>query len=516
MHNKRYKLSESLTSLFYTGAQDNLASFLDNRDLAALSSTYKPAYVKFKSNLDTRKVLLWCIRGNVKPLVSFISQHPQQLFVKADIADECTQQFFYHISAFQLILFLGDWDLLKQITPFIQEQYLLLAHTQSLELRQGGADLVNVNFNPSSCAFSQLLQTQAHNLSLPLLQNPDGIFLFEDRLYYVNQHEQSVNMLPPIDDHGYQDLISAIHAIHPNSSCRSSDAQHQWINTHYDIKLHREGIAFKKDGQFYRDTKIGCQLLHSYRQYLHLVAQQPSSAELQQHWISNVGHAQRQLPVHLMQRLCANDKFSPLRSVESYRIQRFIRRDMYDNHSLNRYHDVYPLLELGQSFALCKGSENKASSQLRPSTETVLIDLQAFNRLFKLSLTFNLKWFECLSEALNGAANPFNPLLVTVNALQTQPRVVDLLAYLPQIIILKLTDFLQEKSGQLVVPIFQELLQKIVHEENYFIKHVWPSIRRNVHRYTEMELGRYMTLEIDDIVLTFKVKMEDLSLFFKP
>lgn len=516
MQNKRSKLSEQLTSLFYSGIQSNLASFLNHQDLAELSLTNKASHIKLKSFLEIRKILLWCIRGDIKPLIAYVSEHPEALFIKGDIEDESTQQSFYQVSAFQLILFLGDWDLLKQVTPLLQEQHLNLANLQSLQLKQGGPDLVKIDFNPMSCEFSQLLQTQEHHLSFPLLQNPDGILVFEDRLYYVNQKDQIINPLPAIEAPGYLELVSKLNQMYPNSSCRSSDLEHHWIKTHYNINLHRDGILFVKDGQSYRDIKVGCQLLHCYRQYLDLADQQQSVSDLEQYWINGVGKAQRDLPVHLMQRLCANDKFSPLRSVESYRIQRFIRRDMYDNQTLNRYHDVYPLLELGRSFALSKGTNNKALSQVHPTIETVLIDLNAFHRFFKLSSSFNCKWQESLSLALtcqDKAENPFFPLLTSVNALQTQPRVVNLAAFLPEIIILKLTDYLHKKSGQLAIPFFQALLQKIINEENYFISQVWPIIRRDVYRYTEMELGRYMTLEIDELVQGFKIKSVDLKLF---
>lgn len=516
MQNKRHKLAESLTSLLYTGVEHNLGTFLNHSELAELSLTHKAANSTLKNQLNIRKVMLWCIRGEVKPLIAFVSQHPEYLFIKGDIEDHYTEQAYYQVSTFQLILFLGDWDLLKEITPFLKGQYLSHAHLQSLELLQGGADLVKLSFDPLTCPFSQLTVLQEHDLMLPLLENPDGILFFEDRLYYANQTQQSIQPLAATEDSGYQELLSSIKQMHPNSSCRSSDSQHQWLFTHYQIRLQRQGLRFKKNGQLYQDIKPSYQLIHQYRHHLHLLTAQANSEELTQNWILGVGQAQRVLPVHLMQRLCANDKFSPLRSVESFRIQRFIRRDMYDNKTLHRYHDIYPLQALGQSFALCKGSETRAYSQSKPTADTVWIDLQAFHRLFKISASFKLKWLDCLTEALNPETkieNPFSPLLVTVNCLQTQPPVVNFSVFLPPIILLKLTDYLQNKLGELASPVFEELLEKIIAEEGYFVNHVWPAIRRGVLRYTEMELGRYSSSEIDAVIATYRVKKEDIELF---
>ncbi len=110
-----------------------------------------------------------------------------------------------------------------------------------------------------------------------------------------------------------------------NSSRRSSNTEHQLIETMLQYKLHRDGIEYEQDGIRYRDSRTSFRLINAYRTCFRLCeeveAEEESSEEEEMsdlekkahnYWCKGVGKAQGE-EMWLLQRICEEGRpFDPL------------------------------------------------------------------------------------------------------------------------------------------------------------------------------------------------------------
>ena len=151
-------------------------------------------FILFKRLIDDAAVseplLTSVVQANPVQLIEQVRVNPGLLFKKGQKTD-FAEQTFYNISAFQLMLFLCDADMLnqfKKIMPSIPKVYDDVMKKQRAEIDSGGADLVKMDRDPTTLPFEEVTRfTTSYNINgvptavtFPLLENPDGIIYYQE------------------------------------------------------------------------------------------------------------------------------------------------------------------------------------------------------------------------------------------------------------------------------------------------------------------------------------------------
>lgn len=233
---------------------------------------------------------------------------------------------YYNVSPYQLMTFLCDEkmkdDILHLVMP-MSEELQLKRQKQYSEIARGGADLVNMNQDPSKLAFENVIRYTSSfygtDMTFPLLENPDGIIFYRNALtrqdcyYYVNQKERTVSLIEPIagiedESQELKRLHNLFGEIYENSARRSSDDEHALIKKILGISLHREGIEYVQEGIKFRDTRADFNRIFATYRYC-LEYQRHRSPNMDLMWLE-VGLVQRKV-MWLLQRIC--EKNNPIR-----------------------------------------------------------------------------------------------------------------------------------------------------------------------------------------------------------
>ena len=167
-------------------------------ELSRLSRSYGTL---FQPALNAAKaahpLLLNVVQANLDELKKKVQAHPELLFKKGQITD-LSGQTFYNVSPYQLMIFLCDDDMKRQIMPLIPETFprkrdildveiptASLCKEQYAEINSGGADLVKMDRDPTQLKFGEVtrfttsypINGRPTAVTFPLLENPISAFI---------------------------------------------------------------------------------------------------------------------------------------------------------------------------------------------------------------------------------------------------------------------------------------------------------------------------------------------------
>jgi hypothetical protein len=385
-----------------------IARHLHINDIITMTRLSITTHNLFKADVFAKKAMACVVRGDVATLQLIAKNTPKALFKKGVITDP-RGRIFYDVSAYQLIHFLCDVNMKKQIMPLIPAELELERQAQIAELGQGGADLIKLARDPRVIAsegfsgFTQYKQTFPivngghQEIIFTLLENPDGIIYYQDEnkethLYYINRITQTlVELDQNLKSKEEIDALNAFKAsfdrMEQNSARRTSDLDHQLINRLFSHMLHRQGIRYQYNKVQYRDSRTPFNLINAYRTSIRLYSEAQDDIS-HQYWRTGVGQAQGE-EMWLLQRICEKDcRFYPFQAD----VDKFQRGVTFVDLSFTQERSVVLgetiVIGLGSEFALYKGRLSFARSARGDgwvSAPTAVMDLIAINRLVEES-----------------------------------------------------------------------------------------------------------------------------------
>ncbi len=354
----RSKKDQSLTlkdpnnifSVLHRELADEIISHSSIKDTSSLICASKTTQCLFspKATPDwVMRALACVVQGDPDKLASIAKHNPDALFGKSRITDPY-RRIFFKISPYQLTIFLCDADMKKKIDPYIPERLNKKRQEQYAELGVGGADLIKLSFDPLKAArenFKTIIEfktiytlsdrTQL-NVTFPLFENKDAIIYYQDKkgqvnFYYANRETKAISELnkdaySQDNKEEFDKFKDSFDDMEDNSSRRSSDKEHQLIESIFKHKLHRDGILYEQDGIRYRDSRTSFPVVNVYRKSLRLyqeaeintdqgVEHPKINAEMKkahQYWCKDVGQAQG-VVMWVLQRICEERReFYPL------------------------------------------------------------------------------------------------------------------------------------------------------------------------------------------------------------
>lgn len=392
--------------------------------MAELAASSKTMHNLFQPILDEAKLanplLKAVVEGDPEQLLKLVKKNPQYLFKKGQIKDP-SNQVFYNVSAYQMMKYLCDEDMIAKVMPFFSgkgrdENYALLHDINALQkeqdqtLHHGGADLIKLSFDPTNPPdFDRILQhTVTHNASVhspsstfSLMENPDAILYYQDdrkkaHWYYANRETRTIEPIQPQiqteDEAIFSQLTQSMGAMVFDSARRSNDAEHNIIAKTMNKRLVRNGIQYEQDGKRCCDTHHDFN--RYYNAYRECIALHSSGFPVQgdQVWREKVGSAQKEV-MWLLQRYCEENRpFIPLPDFKSSPFQRSVQINLQPDPSLeDNYEDVYRsghfIDGLASDFVICKlGHPRARVLSSEPSPFFMLVspyDLVAVHRLIE-------------------------------------------------------------------------------------------------------------------------------------
>ncbi|MDP3560895.1 MAG: hypothetical protein Q8R83_01795 [Legionellaceae bacterium] len=339
----------------------------------------------FSSALGLKELLQAILWSNVKVVLNLVQKNPDLLYEKRTttkqkhlLSDEYT---YYFVSPLQLIVFLGDWDLLDQITPFIASEQAGKSLLQLAELENSGSDLIKIDRDPTQLTFDDLTQfvLKTHSgepltelsctgtmqpIVYPLLENKDGIILFQDQWYYVRldfmrmkvDQVVLISSVSCFNDEKFITFKKSFDQMPMNSGRRSSNAEHALIYQLLGYQLERNGVEYEWKNVRYRAGHAEYLRANAYRTYIDLLPKKLSAFELSKQFQQVIGPALANGPVHELALLCAVDL--PLCSHATFE-KNFKREFMFNYKEFNYKSSLMPSSEtapvMGNKFKLILG-----------------------------------------------------------------------------------------------------------------------------------------------------------------
>ncbi len=374
---------DNIFGSLYEDVAGVVARSLSVNHILNLMPVSKTTYHLFRPSLSSllaMKAQTGVVQGNPNGLALIAEHKPEVLFEKGRVTD-LRGRIFYSISAYQLTTFLCDADMKKTIDPLIPERLNEIRQKQYAELGSGGADLIKLDVDPLNAAekdFNSILtfkttytlpDTTQKEVTFPLLENKDAIIYYQDKegnvnFYYANRETKTIKKLSVCayteeDIQAFEAFTLSFADMENNSSRRSSNTEHQLIETMLQCKLHRDGIEYEQDGIRYRDSRTSFRLINAYRTCFRLYEEATVNGQWDKannYWCTVVGEAQGE-EVWLLQRLCEEGRpFLPLpanfdnfkRGVRIYNSATHSEEDLLLDGKL--------VVDFGLSFALYKGA----------------------------------------------------------------------------------------------------------------------------------------------------------------
>ncbi len=339
------KVDESITPNVFGTLNEDVARVIASHSsvshLLNLMSVCKTTYNLFKPNLAlilAPKAQTCVVQGNPDGLALIAKHKPEALFEKGQVID-LRGRIFPSISAYQLTIFLCDADMKKTIDPLIPERLRKKRQEQYAELGSGGADLIKLDFDPLEAAekdFNTILtfkttytlfdkSNRQKEVTFHLFENKDAIIYYQDNkgnvnFYYANRETKAIKKLSVCanseeDTQAFKAFTLSFADMENNSSRRSSNTEHQLIETMLQCKLHRDGIEYEQDGIVYRDSRTSFRLINAYRTCIRLYEEAKKNGQREKannYWCTVVGKAQGE-EMWLLQRICEKNRpFNPL------------------------------------------------------------------------------------------------------------------------------------------------------------------------------------------------------------
>lgn len=261
-----------------------LEQFLPPEDIRAIAATDRKNRAFFGLFANPHGAHLAVLEGSPKRLKIFIRRHLALLFEQLDVVDRAGQC-FYKISPYQLMIFLADDRMLKDIMSMecLRDLPEALEATRQSQVREldagGGADIVKLDFDPTSRPFEAVLsmrqrfcpwgeRTRRPLITFPLLENDDGILCYhnvstdEVTWYYANKKTKEIIELVQSDapSPDLDKFTVSCKVMEAESARRSSIEEHEIINAQllkdFHFKLReQQGVEYTDvSGVRYRDT----------------------------------------------------------------------------------------------------------------------------------------------------------------------------------------------------------------------------------------------------------------------
>ena len=256
--------------------RDILLPHLSLKEVARLARASKTNHVLFQPFIDKAREVFELqkdiIRGRLEEVLAKVSANPNLLFEKSEYVTDESGQTFYDATALQLIIFLVDGDMLKQVRPLIPKDKIELAKKQYTDIQGGGNDLVRMDRDPTTLPFADILRfietSQRVAGEYTLLENQDGLVFYNDQFYHVNQVSQDVVLMHPEKTAALVKLKASFSSMEMNSGRRSNDTDLQLIEQTMFLRLNRRGVHYARDRQHYYGTHDEFTLITAYRQVL--------------------------------------------------------------------------------------------------------------------------------------------------------------------------------------------------------------------------------------------------------
>lgn len=309
----------------------------------------------FKDVLTEMDIAHYVLTGSLERLISALKFNPDIFFKRFRQIKDAAGQVFYNVSCADLIDFLRDGDMQNQVITFasslpLKECQLFFNNweDQRSDRARGGADLVNVNIDPTTMQFNDILVVSRPCDSLnssreqcfSLLKNPNGIIYYanaeKEHWYYADSITKTIERIDISEElliqhkNAYTKFISRMNNMEPFSARRSSNNEHQLIETLMHIaqtkkaiQIVREGIKYTQNGVDYCDTHYDFnRIYNAYRKCIRLY-EENKKAQADAVWRGQVGHTLREV-MHLIQRLCEENRpFYPLPKTRTAFIRSF-------------------------------------------------------------------------------------------------------------------------------------------------------------------------------------------------
>lgn len=338
--------------------------YLSTQDAVNLVYTSKRNYVFYKPILDnrieTKLALTYVVQGKIALFLDLIKQNPSLFFEKYPEIIGPKGQRYFDVSTYMLIQFLCDRDMKEKAMSLIPKDFDAIRNEQYAKMGCGGPDLVKLDRNPEKIVdFKDLMEfKQTYTLfdgnqeevTFSLLENPDGIIFYQGQFYYANKEKHEIKLLTstlsPEDEKEFEQFKASFEGMENNSSRRSSDKEYQLIAKLLQCSLVRQGIQYEQDGIRYRDSQAPFNnLLNAYRTSIrfYLKAEQGNNNRAlwdtaDEFWCKNLGTAQAQSPIWVLQRFCEKNK--PFYLFSDKHLGDFIRCDELYNYSSGKYEPI--------------------------------------------------------------------------------------------------------------------------------------------------------------------------------
>ncbi len=314
------------------------------------TNNIRPSLTTFFVPLQ-KKANYLVLTGRPEHLIHILKKNPAIFFTKYKQSHDAAEQKFFNVSPADLISFICDADMKKQVDYFAQhlpakERYTFQEQQQEhLASRgRGGADLIMVSgthpplySNVCNTTNTFYLLDGSPTIQRSLLKNPDGVVCWKDpdnllHWYYANLNTQTLSQIDISHERQaahqaeYSAFVSRMTNMEPDTARRSSNQEHELIATimlHHrsqmPVHLHREGIHYQQDGIDYIDTHYDFnRIVNAYLKCIRLYATEMYSLACAE--LSLVQHE----VMWLIQRYCEIDQsFSPL--ADDYQNNPFVR-----------------------------------------------------------------------------------------------------------------------------------------------------------------------------------------------
>ncbi|MCX7116048.1 MAG: hypothetical protein NTW08_09105 [Gammaproteobacteria bacterium] len=307
-----------------------VADYLPAKDEGRLSASSTRHHGLFARTANVRHLLTCVVQADLDGLKVLVAKNPGSIFEKARHITTPAGDTYHKLSTFQAMTFICDADMKRQIMgmvmPYMTEEMGRIRQIQYAEIDSGGADLVKLDRDPTTLPFSEIKSWIDRTtlpetpLSIPLLENKDGLIFYDDGLYYANQALLQVTQLN-VDEEALAQLKPLFTHMIDNSARRSSDKDHQLIEkllkhpeTNKPLTLSRKGIRYVHEDVSYHDHRIEFRLPTVYRRYFPLITQGSADHNwdpVEQFWLNEINGAQKEV-LWLLQRFCEpNRPFYP-------------------------------------------------------------------------------------------------------------------------------------------------------------------------------------------------------------
>jgi hypothetical protein len=328
-------------------ATNDEKNYIDNLppDLWGKISTYLPVrnardFLLFSSknnfkthnpSFDKRLVFIWVLEANINGLKILIKRNPEAFFYKMKQVRTLDGTIFYNISAYQLMKMLCHSKMREAAIPLIPEPLREKQKQQDAEMNTGGSDLVKIDFDPLTLSKNEFFRVRKleekwtidfdreNRATITLLENPDGILCYQDfnqivHFYYVDLQKETILKIEPKlmsteEETAFDELKKSFEPGEKNSARRSTDKEHKLIETLFGYSLQRNGLCYKKNNEFYRDTFIQFPIIEALRKSIRLYLEATVNNQwdlVNHHWIEIVGKAQREV-FWILNLLCPNN-----------------------------------------------------------------------------------------------------------------------------------------------------------------------------------------------------------------